>query len=112
MLKPNLEAGGNNIYNEKIVEVLLKSTPEERKNYILMRKIRPRLNHTVMFRRKSLECSDVITEAGFFGGILSVDGQIKLNVTGGNLIKSKIPTSEDGGVVIGHTVLDSILEAS
>ena len=61
VLKPNLEGGGNNIYNEKIVEMLLRSTPEDRKKYILMRKIRPWLNHTVMFRRKSLECSDVIT---------------------------------------------------
>ena len=89
-----------------------KSSPEERKNYILMKKIRPWLNHTVMFRRKSVACSDVITELGIFGGILAIDGQIKLNVTGGNILKSKVPTSEDGGVVVGHAVFDAIMIAA
>lgn len=65
-----------------------------------------------MFRRKSVACSDVITELGIFGGILAIDGQIKLNVTGGNLLKSKVPTSEDGGVVVGHAVFDAIMIAA
>lgn len=74
-----------------------------------MRKIEKWLNHTVMYRRASLQCHDVLTEVGVFGGILSVDGQIKLNVTGGNMIKSKVPSSEDGGVVIGDAVFDALM---
>lgn len=111
VLKPNLEGGGNNIYNEKLIEVLEGSTPLERKKYVLMKKIRPFLNHTVMFRRKLVECSDVITELGIFGGILSVDNQIIRNVTGGCLLKSKVPTSEDGGVVAGFAVFDCLMIA-
>ena len=76
-----------------------------------MRKIRPYLNHTVMFRMKSVECSDVITEIGVFGGILSVDNKIIKNVTGGCFIKSKVPTSEDGGIIAGYTVFDCLMLA-
>jgi hypothetical protein len=109
VLKPNLEAGGNNIYNEKILETLNNSTPEQRRNYVLMQKIHPFLNHTVMFMRKSINVSDVITELGIFGGIVSYEGKITNIDVGGNLIKSKIPISEDGGVVIGHAVFDSLM---
>lgn len=40
VLKPQREGGSNNYYGEDIYKVLQKSSVQERKNYILMEKVR------------------------------------------------------------------------
>lgn len=53
VLKPNREGGGNNIYGKKIQEILLASSAEERKSYVLMERIQPQEHLTVMFKRNN-----------------------------------------------------------
>jgi hypothetical protein len=74
-----------------------------------MKKMKKSAFKSVMFKIKGVEVADTITEAGFFGTILAINGHIQLNVVGGNLVRSKYSTSDGGGIVIGAAVFDSFI---
>lgn len=110
VLKPQREGGGNNIYGADIKEALLKMNKEERSSWILMDKINPPISKGYMIRPGELippPISDLISELGIFGVIIADNKKIVLNYQAGHMLRTKLSTSNEGGVAAGSGSLDS-----
>eukprot|EP00171_Calliarthron_tuberculosum_P011969 IDg11969t1 len=79
----------------------------ERAKYVLMERIHSTPSMNVVVRAGKWERCEVVSELGFFGSIITVDGDVVENKTVGHCIKSKKATVDDGGIIVGVAVLDS-----
>ncbi|KAI9295512.1 glutathione synthase [Neoconidiobolus thromboides FSU 785] len=111
VMKPSREGGGNNYYGEDILIQLNKLNEEEKKAYILMDKILPPKFHNnnlgLRFGIPALK-GNFVSELGIYGIYLpSNDDQSLINKSGGHLLRTKLDSSNEGGVAVGHSVIDS-----
>ncbi|XP_046842851.1 glutathione synthetase-like [Xenia sp. Carnegie-2017] len=108
VVKPQREGGGNNIYGEKILEVLSKNDGS-RTQYVLMEKVRPPVlkNYIIQVHKEEFLEEDVLCELGVFGVVISNEKEILENKTVGHLLRTKAVKHDDGGVVSLRAVLDS-----
>ncbi|XP_018054761.1 PREDICTED: glutathione synthetase-like isoform X2 [Atta colombica] len=115
VLKPQREGGGNNIYNESI-RTWLSSMKEsqERTAWILMDRLYPPLQKNYLVRaaeespsEDDVDLSDVITELGIYGVIVGDSNEIKLNKQVGHILRTKLSSEDEGGIVAGVGALDS-----
>ncbi|XP_018406229.1 PREDICTED: glutathione synthetase-like [Cyphomyrmex costatus] len=115
VLKPQREGGGNNIYNESI-RTWLSSMKEsqERTAWILMDRIYPPLQKNYIIRaaeesplEEDINLSDVITELGIYGVIVGDSNDIMLNNQVGHILRTKLSSEDEGGIVAGIGALDS-----
>jgi len=74
VLKPQREGGGNNVYGEKVREVLQSMTdPQEQTAWILMERIIPPVEKGYMVRPDGPEVPqivDLVSELGIFGVVI------------------------------------------
>ena len=75
--------------------------------YILMQRIKPVSNKSVMVRAGKYGIEDTLSELGVFGVFLKVQGDIVVNECVGHLVRTKTSSSDEGGVAAGFAVLDS-----
>lgn len=109
VLKPQREGGGNNMYDEEMVQVLQGMREGERSQYILMERVATPAHKNIIIRPDAPDprLCDVVSELGVFGYFLS-DGSCELeNRAVGYLMRSKSMEHADGGVAAGRAVLDS-----
>jgi glutathione synthase len=126
VLKPQREGGGNNVYRGDIppfLDELEKKDKEgtlqglkHREGYILMDLIRPpegSRNYLVRAGDSEPRLGEVVSELGIYGTILYTDkgGQcdISSNAPAGHLLRTKGKESDEGGVAVGFSVIDSPL---
>jgi glutathione synthase len=110
VMKPQREGGGNLIANQDMVNALTTMSPDERSNYILMRRIEPIPLPTVTLRdSKTTLYPKAIAEFGVFTLFIGNTTETLLNEAGGWLLRTKDESLEDGGVAAGRAVLDSPL---
>ena len=109
VLKPQREGGGNNLYEEDLVEKLTHASAEERKAYILMERIRP-IPHlaTVVSAGEALE-GTCVSEIGRFGVYLADKSGELLNLDAGYLVRTKGHQVREGGVTAGFAYLNSLI---
>lgn len=110
VLKPQREGGGNNVYKENIPG-FLKTLPEEQWGaYILMELIKPPEFKNKILRAGEIYFGGVISELGVFGTILwdSSNSKILHNEQVGWLLRSKLQSSNEGGVAAGFGCIDSV----
>jgi len=107
VLKPQREGGGNNLYDNQIVEQLSKMTPKQRSAFILMDRIVPPSVPIHTLREGQLNSTLGVSELGIYGLFLSDGDTIVENKAGGHLLRTKVSTVDDGGVAAGVAVLDS-----
>lgn len=110
VLKPQREGGGNNIYKEDIPTFLKKLPEEDWEAYILMELIHPKTHSNIILRNGELIKNGIVSELGVFGSYLFNEktGQILDNETSGHLLRSKISSSNEGGVAAGYGCVDSL----
>ncbi|KAK9137125.1 hypothetical protein Sjap_007719 [Stephania japonica] len=111
VLKPQREGGGNNIYGEDMKEVLLKWKREgsdELSAYILMQRIFPAVSPSIMVRNGVIHQDNAISELGIYGAYLRNKDKVVLNDHSGYLMRTKVSSSNEGGVAAGFAVLDSV----
>ncbi|KAL5482338.1 GSH2 [Sanghuangporus weigelae] len=116
VLKPQREGGGNNIYHSSIPSFLSSLPASALPAWIAMRLIEPPQGlGGYLVRAGSGESSaarkDVVSELGVFGWAL-FGGPRKVVVRqgdGGWLVRTKGRESDEGGVAVGFSVLDSVL---
>lgn len=110
VLKPQREGGGNNIYKDKIPEFLSKLNENEWGAYILMELINPVQHENVIVRQGELLRENIISELGIFGTALfnEASGEIVENDYAGWLLRSKVSSSDEGGVAAGFGCVDSV----
>ncbi|KAG5335614.1 GSHB synthetase, partial [Acromyrmex heyeri] len=115
VLKPQREGGGNNIYNESIKSWLnsMKES-QERTAWILMDRLYPPLQKNYFVRaaeesssEDDIDLSDVITELGIYGVIVGDSNEIMLNKQVGHILRTKLSSEDEGGIVAGIGALDS-----
>ena len=110
VLKPQREGGGNNIYKEKIPEFLKSIDESEWGAYILMELIFPPTYNSKILRLGQVLEEHIILELGIFGTILFNEdtGEIFGNENAGHLLRSKVSSSNEGGVAAGFGCLDNV----
>lgn len=115
VLKPQREGGGHNIYKDAIPGYVANLSAEERKAYILMQLIEtPSGVRNLLVRGgSSAPAAEVVSELGVLGVALfrsgPEEGQVKMlrNVEAGHLLRTKNSESDEGGVAVGISCLDS-----
>ncbi|XP_022642717.1 glutathione synthetase, chloroplastic-like [Vigna radiata var. radiata] len=111
VMKPQREGGGNNIYGDDVRETLQKlqkSGSQEDAAYILMQRIFPAISATVLMRNGCWSKHHAISELGIFGTYLRNKDKVIINKESGYLMRTKISSSDEGGVAAGFAVLDSL----
>merc|ERR1712048_482193 len=89
VLKPQREGGGHNYYGADVAAKLRELSPEERGAYILMQRIQPKLQNTVMTREGKVSVMPGLSEFGFYSVFLG-DGQcVSLSQHAGHLVRTK-----------------------
>ncbi|CDZ97440.1 Glutathione synthetase [Phaffia rhodozyma] len=133
VLKPQREGGGNNVYNadigpflEKLAEQdkkLPASSPPSKSAYILMSLITPPPTLSNLLLRSvppqtdkptadySLALKETISELGVYGATLfgKETGTVHNDGNVGTLLRTKGRESDEGGVAVGYSVLDSVV---
>ncbi|WVQ97915.1 glutathione synthetase [Kwoniella sp. CBS 9459] len=120
VLKPQREGGGNNIYRHDIPvhlkqlasEPVAQGEPEKKEAYILMELIEPPKglsNWLVRGGESKARKADVVSELGVYGIMLfDAGGKTKsVNQGAGTLLRTKGRESDEGGVAIGISSIDS-----
>ncbi|KAF3454415.1 hypothetical protein FNV43_RR04862 [Rhamnella rubrinervis] len=111
VMKPQREGGGNNIYGDGVKETLIrlqKEGKEEDAAYILMQRIFPTAFPTLLLRDGICHKDNAISELGIFGAYLRNKDKVIINEQCGYLMRTKISSSDEGGVAAGFAVLDSL----
>ena len=124
VLKPQREGGGNNVYRDAIPEFLRTLEAKDRAAWIAMRLIEPPQGVGGWLVRSGTPPvrPDVVSELGVFGWALfgpgmegegnagGVDANAGINEkTVGWLVRTKGRESDEGGVAVGFSVLDSVV---
>nr|QWJ73371.1 glutathione synthetase 2-2 [Isatis tinctoria] len=111
VMKPQREGGGNNIYGDDVRENLLrlqKEGDEENAAYILMQRIFPKESKVFLVREGVYHKDQAISELGIYGAYLRNKERVMINEQSGYLMRTKVSSSNEGGVAAGYAVLDSI----
>ncbi|KAA3473445.1 glutathione synthetase, chloroplastic [Gossypium australe] len=121
VMKPQREGGvenrvfgptsGNNIYGDDVKETLLrlqKEGSEEDAAYILMQRIFPAASPTFLIRDGICHKDHAISELGVYSAYLRNKESVIMNDQCGYLMRTKVSSSNEGGVAAGFAVLDSI----
>ncbi|KAG4916887.1 Glutathione synthetase, chloroplastic [Glycine soja] len=111
VMKPQREGGGNNIYGDDVRKALLKLQKEgslEDAAYILMQRIFPSNSAAILMRNGCWHKDRAISELGVFSTYLRNKDKVIMNKQSGYLMRTKISSSDEGGVAAGFAVLDSV----
>ncbi|XP_049351098.1 glutathione synthetase, chloroplastic [Solanum verrucosum] len=111
VMKPQREGGGNNIYGEDVRDALLKLQKEGTGSdaaYILMQRIFPKISHSILMQEGISHKEQTISELGIYGTYLRNKTEVLINQQAGYLMRTKVSSSNEGGVAAGFAVLDSI----
>ncbi|KAF8387978.1 hypothetical protein HHK36_026644 [Tetracentron sinense] len=111
VLKPQREGGGNNIYGDSVRETLLKLQKEGSEGlavYILMQRIFPIVSPAFLVRDGIYHQDHAISELGIYSAYLRNKEKVIMNDQCGYLMRTKVSSSNEGGVAAGFAVLDSI----
>ncbi|CAA0829277.1 Glutathione synthetase- chloroplastic [Striga hermonthica] len=112
VMKPQREGGGNNIYGEDVrlsLQRMEKEGMEENAAaYILMQRIFPVISRAVLMRDGISHKEHVISELGIYGTYLRNKTDVIVNDNSGYLMRTKVSSSNEGGVAAGFAVLDSV----
>lgn len=111
VMKPQREGGGNNIYGNDVRDALLriqKGGTEEEAAYILMQRIFPTVFPALLVREGICHKDQAVSELGIYGAYLRNKDKIIMNEQSGYLMRTKVSSSNEGGVAAGFAVLDSL----
>jgi len=107
VLKPQREGGGNNLFDDELKAALLRMPPAERAGYILMERIRPPTLEAMLMKGGNVESGPCACELGIYGLFLGDGERVFLNQSAGHLLRVKLSTVNEGGVVAGFAALGS-----
>mmetsp|Transcript_62445 Transcript_62445/g.115970 ORF Transcript_62445/g.115970 Transcript_62445/m.115970 type:complete len:540 (-) Transcript_62445:77-1696(-) len=107
VLKPQREGGGHNFYGADVAAQLQKLSIEERGAYILMQRIMPRTQWTIMTREGKCQSMPGLSEFGFYAVYLGDGNTVHLASDAGHLVRTKAEGVDEGGVAAGYAVINS-----
>lgn len=108
VMKPQREGGGNNLYGEEVRDALLSMNAEELESHILMSRITPACTPAILVRNgQPIVAPECTNELGMYSISLFDDGVPLLNEFAGHLLRTKVTSTNEGGVATGFAVLSS-----
>jgi len=107
VLKPQREGGGNNFYGDQVAVKLQELSSDERSAYILMQRILPKQQNSVMTRAGTVHVMPGISEFGFYSVYLGDGKRSFLSEHAGHLVRTKAEGVDEGGVAAGYAVISS-----
>lgn len=109
VVKPQREGGGNNIYDEEIPDFLrANKDSEERSAYIIMDRIFPYVQRNYLIKKgEDIILRNVVNEIGIYGVLIGTETDIMENEEVGHLVRTKSEDNNEGGIVVGFSVLDT-----
>jgi len=107
VLKPQREGGGNNFYGNQVAMKLKELSSEERGAYILMQRILPKQQSSVMTRAGTAQMMPGISEFGFYSVYLGDGKRSFMSEHAGHLVRTKAEGVDEGGVAAGYAVISS-----
>lgn len=107
VLKPQREGGGHNYYGADVAMKLKELSIEERGAFILMERILPKTQASVMTRAGRSTVSPALSEFGFYSTYLGDGTQVLLSEHAGHLVRTKSEGVDEGGVAAGYAVISS-----
>ena len=97
---------------QEIPPLLAKMDEAERKAFILMQRIFPRAQESVLVRRGRPTAGPALSELGLYSTFVRApSGRVLLNSPAGHLVRTKLHGVNEGGVAAGFAVLSSPLAA-
>lgn len=108
LMKPQREGGGNLLTGGDMTHALCTFSPNELASYIIMDRIKPPPVDTYFMTKGQVTLVPAISELGVFGVYLGSSTKTYKNIAAGALLRTKSATAEDGGVVAGLSLLDSV----
>ncbi|KAJ3681072.1 hypothetical protein LUZ60_015561 [Juncus effusus] len=111
VLKPQREGGGNNTYGEDVRTTLINLQKEGNEGlaaYILMQRIFPKDSLSHLVRDGIFHKENTISELGIYSAYLRNKDKVIVNEQSGYLMRTKVSSSNEGGVASGFAVLDSV----
>ena len=108
VLKPQREGGGNNLYGAELKKKLTSMKESEWNGYTLMERLRPTELQATLVRQGVAETDTVVSELGVYGVCVYEGEEIRHNSLPGTLVRTKFARQDDGGIVAGVAVLDSV----
>ncbi|XP_011501064.1 PREDICTED: glutathione synthetase-like [Ceratosolen solmsi marchali] len=110
VLKPQREGGGNNIYNDKIKDQLeVMKHSKDRTAWILMERIYPPIlkNYLIHTGNNDLKIQEFNSELGVYGVVMGYKSRIIHNTQVGHILRTKLSSANEGGIIFGFGALDS-----
>uniref|UniRef100_A0A914H8B9 Glutathione synthetase n=1 Tax=Globodera rostochiensis TaxID=31243 RepID=A0A914H8B9_GLORO len=111
VMKPNREGGGKNFWDQEIADNLRTLAPKERAAYILMEKLNPlTVKNYLVWPFKEVVYDDVVVELGVYTFMVGnmQDGTMSHYAQPGHLARTKLATSNEGGISSGTGTFDSV----
>ena len=109
IVKPMKEGGGNNYYNQAILDLLPNNASDPAEilhNSIIMERVSPPESDSVVLIENKAKSIKTITEISIYGLILSDDKNIYVNKSAGYLLRTKEKSNQEGGVMSGSSAID------
>lgn len=107
VLKPQREGGGHNFYGSDVATKLKELSREDRGAYILMQRIMPGLQPSVMTRQGQLKVMNCLSEFGFYSVYVGDGRRVYFSRHAGHLVRTKAQGVDEGGVAAGYAVISS-----
>ena len=107
VLKPQREGGGHNFYGADVAKKLKELSAEDRSAYILMQRIMPGLQASVMTRQGQLQVMNCLSEFGFYSVYVGDGRRVYMSQHAGHLVRTKAQGVDEGGVAAGYAVISS-----
>ncbi|CAF0935091.1 unnamed protein product [Adineta ricciae] len=108
-LKQSREGGGNvycgEMLKERLNEIVEKN---DSKRYFLMSRISPPIRPSLICSKGSIIERQINSELGIFGSLITQNGKLVSERSGGYLLRSKPSSNIEGGIASGQGYIDSI----
>lgn len=105
VLKSQLEGSGAVQFDDEMIELL--NVKEGLGEYVLMKKVFPLPTDSIVSHEGKAAERESIGELGIYGGFLAVGQEVRINKVLGHLMRSKGKETKQGGVFMGHAVVDA-----
>jgi len=105
VLKSQIEGSGAVLFDDEMIERL--NQPEGLSEFVLMEKVFPLPTPSIVSHQGKPVLRDSIGELGIYGGYVASGSEIKMNTVMGHLLRSKGKDTKQGGVFMGHAVVDA-----
>ena len=108
VLKPQREGGGNNLYDQEMVNHIQTKSRQERQAFVLMERIVTPDETSILVVDQVAEETKTVSEIGRYAACFFDGDKVGFNKDIGYLVRTKAADQNEGGVCAGYACLNSL----